>query len=142
MPDGTLRALGILVALFQAGDLPLVGIDEPETGLHPAAVAVLLEALIEASAARQVLVTSHSPDFLDSPSVDTGSILAVLADMGSTYAGPLDAIGREALRRRLYTTGEIDRLRPDREALAEAASMQLDLLADDREERGPASGSE
>jgi hypothetical protein len=134
MSDGTLRALGALVALFQSGDAPLVGIEEPETGLHPAAAAVLLEALIEASAARQVLVASHSPDFLDSPSVGNQSILAVVAEMGSTYAGPLDAVGREALRKRLCAAGEFDRLRPDRETLAEASSKQLDLLAEDRPE--------
>ncbi len=133
MSDGTLRALGVLVAVFQSGGAPLAGLEEPEAGLHPAAVAVLLDALIEASAARQILVTSHSPDFLDSPNVGTDSILAVVAEAGSTYAGPLDAVGREALRKRLCTPGELlraDQLRPDREALAEVASKQLDLLTD------------
>lgn len=133
MSDGTLRALGVLVAVFQSGGAPLAGLEEPEAGLHPAAVAVLLDALIEASAARQILVTSHSPDFLDSPNVGTDSILAVVAEAGSTYAGPLDAVGREALRKRLCTPGELlraDQLRPDREALAEVASTQLDLLTD------------
>ena len=131
MSDGALRALGALVALFQSGDAPLVGIEEPEAGLHPAAVTVLLEALIEASAARQVLVTSHGVGFLDSPSVETGSILAVVAEAGSTYAGPLDSVGREALRKRLCTAGETDRLRPDRGALAEVSSKQLDLIGED-----------
>src|ERR1039458_1089835 len=74
MSDGTLRALGALVALFQSGDAPLVGIEEPEAGLHPAAVTVLLEALVEASAARQVLAASHSPGLLDGPGVGAGSI--------------------------------------------------------------------
>jgi|ERR1035438_7550962 predicted ATPase len=134
MSDGTLRALGALVAVFQSGDSPLVGVEEPETGLHPAAIAVLLEALIEASAARQVLIASHSPDFLDSPSLATGAILAVVAEMGSTYASPLDAVGVEALRKRLCTAGEFERLRPDREALAEVPSRQLDLLAEDHDE--------
>jgi len=131
MSDGALRALGALVALFQSGDAPLVGIEAPEAGLHPAAVTVLLEALIEASAARQVLVTSHGVGFLDSPSVETGSILAVVAEAGSTYAGPLDSVGREALRKRLCTAGETDRLRPDRGALAEVSSKQLDLIGED-----------
>jgi predicted ATPase len=133
MSDGTLRALGVLVAVFQSGDAPLAGLEEPEAGLHPAAVAVLLDALMEASAARQILVTSHSPDFLDSPNVETDSILAVVAEAGSTYAGPLDSVGREALRKRLCTAGELlraDQLRPDRGALAEASSKQLDLLTD------------
>jgi predicted ATPase len=42
MPDGTLRALAILVALFQSGDgsrppARLVGIEKPKAALHPAA---------------------------------------------------------------------------------------------------------
>jgi predicted ATPase len=134
MSDGTLRALGALVALFQSGDAPLVGIDEIEAGLHPAAVAVLLEALVEASAARQVLAASHSPGILDSPGVGAGSILAVIAEMGSTYAGPLDSVGRETLRKRLTTGGEIGCLRPDREPLPDVPSQQLDLIAEDRDE--------
>ena len=49
MSDGTLHALGVLVALFQGGFGELrkpavIGIEEPETALHPAATAVLRDA--------------------------------------------------------------------------------------------------
>ncbi len=50
--DGTLRALAVLVALFQHSDrypLTLTGLEEPEAGLHPAAAAILFDALMEAS---------------------------------------------------------------------------------------------
>jgi predicted ATPase len=44
--DGTLRAIGILFAIFQAAvitpSLSLVGLEEPENNLHPAAAGVLL----------------------------------------------------------------------------------------------------
>ena len=74
MSDGTLRTLGVLVALFQptASDgrnVRVVGIEEPETALHPGAAAVLRSALFEASQSAQVLVTSHSPDLLDDKQV-------------------------------------------------------------------------
>ena len=55
MSDGTLRVLGILVALFQSGGngtslrVPLVGIEEPEVALHPGAAGVLLDSLRDAS---------------------------------------------------------------------------------------------
>ena len=65
MSDGTLRALGVLAALLQ-GNVDyaptLIGIEEPETALHPAASAALREALTQASRTTQVLVTSHSPE--------------------------------------------------------------------------------
>ena len=115
MSDGTLRALGILVALFQApgpGGTPvtLVGIEEPETALHPAAAGILLDSFQEASQTRQVLVTSHSPDLLDSKHLDTDSILAVESVQGATIIAGIDDSGRSVLRDRLYTAGDLLRM--------------------------------
>ena len=96
MSDGTLRALVILVSLYQsskggAARVPLVGIEEPEIALHPAAAGLLLDSLREASRSTQVMVTSHSPDLLDDEKLDTGSILALYAEGGgSTHVAPLD----------------------------------------------------
>jgi len=45
--------------------------------LHPAASAILLRRLREASAATQILVTSHSPDLLDDSTIPTDALLAV-----------------------------------------------------------------
>lgn len=125
MSDGTLRALGILVALFQgdgSGEAPplLVGIEEPETALHPAAAEVLIDSLRDASQLRQVLVTSHSPDLLDNASVSDAAILAFLAEEGESRIGKLDEVGRSVLRDRLYTAGELlrmDELRPNEAAM-------------------------
>lgn len=119
MSDGTLRVLGILVALFQnAGDeangsarpVTLVGIEEPETALNPGAAGVLLDGLRAASRRTQVLVTSHSPDLLDDDEISPDSILAVVSRDGNTEIGGLNAVGREALQDHLYTVGELLRL--------------------------------
>ena len=121
MSDGTLRAFGVLVALFQSanndhGARRLVGIEEPESALHPAAAGVLRDSLEDASAYAQILVTSHSPDVLDDESIPEDSVLAVVAESGETKIGRLDEAGRSALRDRLFTAGELlrmDQLRPD-----------------------------
>ena len=119
MSDGTLRALGVLVALFQPldGSVPrLVGIEEPETALHPAAAGIITEALRDAANVKQILVTSHSPDLLDNRSIPTDQILAVVSEDGETRIGRLDETGRKALQEDLYTAGELlrlDQLRPD-----------------------------
>ena len=121
MSDGTLRVLGILVALFQ-GDpdmqkrVPLVGIEEPEIALHPAAAGVLLDALRDAAHKTQVITTSHSPDLLDDKHLDVDSILAVEAHDGNTVIAPVDEVGRSVVRDKLFTTGELlrrDQLQPD-----------------------------
>jgi len=115
MSDGTLRALGVLVALFQPSiskekAVPLIGIEEPEVALHPGAAAVLRTALREASQHRQVLITSHSPDLLDDKEIPQDAIHAVTNRAGETLLSPIDEASRSAVRDRLYTAGELLRL--------------------------------
>jgi len=136
MSDGTLRALGILVALFQSQasavpSVPLVGIEEPEVALHPAAVGALLDALREASQSTQVIVTTHSPDLLDSADMDKELLLAVYAEKGATQIAPVDSASREAVRNKLYTPGELlrlDQLRPDDTKLFGDSTKPLPLF--------------
>jgi hypothetical protein len=137
MSDGTLRVLGILVALFQ-GDhddrkrVLLVGIEEPEIALHPAAAGVLLDGLRDAAEKTQVIVTSHSPDLLDDKNLDVGSILAVESQDGDTMIAPVDNASRTVVRDRLFTVGELlrrDQLQPDPESvISDEKARQLDLF--------------
>lgn len=134
MSDGTLRALGILVALFQGGESEyptLVGIEEPEVALHPAAASVVRDALARASSRSQVVVTSHSPELLDDESVDVDSILAVSSDGGSTLIAPLDEASRDTVRQGLFTAGELlvlNQLSPDPKHRVDPDSRQMRLF--------------
>lgn len=136
MSDGTLRSFGILVSLFQPsnGDstpISLVGIEEPEVALHPAAARVLLDSILAASEQTQVIVTSHSPDLLDYKELPIDSILAVLAENGETRIAHVDEGARDALSRRLYTAGELlrlDQLQPNREEIERLSGQQPRLF--------------
>lgn len=135
MSDGTLRALGALVAVMQitrgSKTVRLVGIEEPETALHPAATGALVDALREASAETQILVTSHSPDLLDQIDLRDDGLLVVSAPEGTTRIGPADPASTEALRRHLYSPGELlrmDQLQPDRASLAKQEQIELFTL--------------
>ena len=113
--DGTLRALGVLVAVFQGGGsarvgIPLVAIEEPEVAIHPGAAARLMDALLEASRTRQILATTHSPDLLDHPGVDISSVLVVEAQAGNTIIAPVEPMMLNVVREHLYTVGELLRL--------------------------------
>jgi predicted ATPase len=115
MSDGTLRVLGILAALFQTPSsdgraVRLVGIEEPETALHPGAASVLRSALLAASRQTQILVTSHSPDLLDDKEISEDSIISVSNTEGKTMIGPADQASRDSIRDRLFTAGELLRL--------------------------------
>ena len=118
--DGTLRALSVLVALFQGrlggkSETSLVGIEEPEAGLHPAAANVLADALADASYTTQVVATTHSADMLHMGDVDLNDLLVVSVENGITSIGPVDDVSRSVVRDRLFTIGDLlqmDQIRP------------------------------
>ena len=67
LSDGTLRAIALITALAQPTEqLPkFMSIDEPELGLHPAAIRVLAELARSVSRHTQVLFATQSTAFLD-----------------------------------------------------------------------------
>ena len=109
MSDGTLRALAVLTALLQGdGSAPsLIGIEEPEIALHPAAAGVLWDALMDGQDGAQVLVTTHSPDLLDRKDIPSDVILATDSEAGRTQIGPIIESSRRILQQRLATPGEL-----------------------------------
>ena len=130
MSDGTLRVLGLLLAVYQPGPYSIVGIEEPEATVNPAVAEVVVEVLMDAAKRRQVLLTSHSPDVLDYKELTDTQIRVVTMEHGRTLIAPVSDAGRNAIRERLYTPGELLRsgeLTPD-VAAADAAAQQLNLF--------------
>ena len=148
MSDGTLRALGILVALLQENyegqkRVSLVGIEEPELTLHPGAVAVLFDGLQDAAHRTQVIVTTHSPDLLDDKHLDVELILAVEAHDGDTVIARVDDASRSVVQDRLFTAGELlrsNQLQPDPAAFPAAKRKHLSLFDFDKLKSGKAKG--
>lgn len=64
--DGTLKMLAYLILLYDPSPPPFIGIEEPENYLHPRLLPELAEECRAAVAATQLLVTTHSPFFLNS----------------------------------------------------------------------------
>ena len=130
MSDGTLRVLGLLLAIFQWPPPPIVVLEEPESTVHPAAVDVLMDVFKEGQRRSQLLLTTHSPDILDSSKISEEELRVVTSTNGRTHISPLGKISRKAVRERLYTAGDLMRindLEPDLEA-SDALSQQLDLF--------------
>lgn len=67
LSDGCLRAIALITALAQPVEsLPtFISIDEPELGMHPAALGVLAALIRSVSVHVQVLVATQSPTLLD-----------------------------------------------------------------------------
>lgn len=91
--DGTLRALAVFTALLQpASRLPaFIFIDEPELGLHPAAIGLLAGLVRSVSHRCQVVLATQSPALLDEFSPDE-VVVAERTD-GATVFRRLDAAG-------------------------------------------------
>lgn len=123
LSDGTIRALGILVSLVSAngagtGGPSLIGIEEPETALHPAAAGALMDALTEGSQRTQLIVTCHSPDLLEHENITPAMIRPVLLENGRTVVGRVNPAKADLLKQHLTTAGELlrlDQMEPDPE---------------------------
>lgn len=63
--DGTLKMLAYLTLLHDPAPPKLIGVEEPENFLHPRLLPELAEECRAASERTQLLITSHSPFFVD-----------------------------------------------------------------------------
>lgn len=121
MSEGTLRVLASLISVHQY-DFPcdpgLIGIEEPETGLHIRAIHALISALESATARTQILLTTHSPEVLEVEGVKPACVRVVQMVDGKTVIARLDPVYEELLRDELGTLGSLSRqriLEPDPE---------------------------
>ena len=60
LSDGTVRFVAILATLLAPSPPPLVCIEKPELGLHPDAMTLIADLLVDASERMQLVVTTHS----------------------------------------------------------------------------------
>lgn len=130
MSDGTLRALGILLAVYQLRPASLIAIEEPESTIHPAAAEILMDILLDGVERSQALITTHSPDILDNKKLRDEQIIAVESTEGVAQITPLTETTRDLIRQHLYTPGELlrqDEIRVDPD-YAERSVEQLNLF--------------
>lgn len=73
--DGTLKMLSYLTVLYDPEPPRFIGIEEPENFLHPRLLPGLAEECRAASERTQLLVTTHSPFFLNSMRSDEVRVL-------------------------------------------------------------------
>ncbi len=88
--DGTARFVTLLALLLSASPPPLVCIEEPEIGLHPDAVQMLADLLVEASSRMQVIITTHSDALVSALTEQADSVL-VCEHVGRTVVRRLES---------------------------------------------------
>jgi len=84
LSDGSIRFICLATALLQPKPPTTIIIDEPELGLHPAAIVILAELIQSATSRTQVIVATQSPALIDQFEIDD-IIVVKRKDGASTF---------------------------------------------------------
>lgn len=108
LSDGTIRFLLLLAILASPSPGSLIAIDEPEIGLHPSMLPIVAELCADASERSQIILTTHSAQFLDAFTSEPPTITVAEWADGETHLGVVDG---DELRRWLadYSLGALSR---------------------------------
>lgn len=104
LSDGTLRIFGILLALYQTPAPRMLVIEEPEQSVQPGVLGVLADALRECSESTQIIVTTHSPHFIDYFKPE--EVRVVSLERGTTRVSTVKRTQMEAVKQRLMSMQE------------------------------------
>ena len=110
MSDGSLKLLAYLLLMEDPEPAPLIGIEEPENGLHHQLLSVLaqeMQAFSRKDNGLQILVTTHSPYFVDALTPEEVWILEKGVDGFSTITRAADIPGVKALFDEGIPTGSL-----------------------------------
>ena len=75
LSDGTIRFLALLATLLNPSPPPILCIEEPELGLHPDALLLIAELLVNAAERMQLVVTTHSDALVSALTEQAESVL-------------------------------------------------------------------
>lgn len=106
LSDGTLRYLSLLATLLHPSPPPLIGLEEPELGLHPDIVAEVAKLLVQASTRTQIVVTTHSRMLVDALTDYPSSVVVCEKDCGESRFERLDGTRLRAWLDK-YSLGEL-----------------------------------
>jgi predicted ATPase len=93
--------------------------------VHPEALAVLVDLLIERSAYQQVLITTHSPDLLNCLPAEILRIVEL--EGGTTKIGPLSEEQKAVVEAKYFKMGDLLRIEGLRRELPEPVQPSLPL---------------
>ena len=105
--DGSLRLFALVTLLNLPPDMmpDIVLLDEPELGLHPAAISIIGGMISSLSVERQVIVATQSPLLVDAFNLDQIFVLDMVE--GQTQCRKLDSDSYQVWLEDGYTPGEL-----------------------------------
>ncbi len=122
--EGFRRFFAHLIALYQSPSKQLLVFEQPETGIHPGALAMLADEFKEcassgeaqtSSGRGQIILTTHSPELLNR--FDPNDVRLVEMENFITAISPVSPEQIEAIQEDLLQTGELLTTDPARPAI-------------------------
>ena len=129
--DGTLCMIGLLAAVYQTPAPRFIAVEEPEMNIHPGALGVVFDLLLEASERMQVIVTTHSPELLDEKKIRDQHLRMVEWSEGATRITSVSDANRRALEEGLLEAGGLLRTNALEAAQVSREDVRRDLFDDD-----------
>jgi len=104
MSDGMIAYLCLLAALLHPWQIGVLGLDEPETGLHPSALSRLVaiaheKGIGQVDYRRNVVIVTHSDELLDELTTPDESIRIVDSTKEGAHIAKLDATALKEWRK-------------------------------------------
>ncbi len=97
--EGLLSIFTIVDAIYDSKPDDLIVIDEPELSVHPSLQKKLLELLIEYSKDRQIIISTHSPYFIDWNAIAIGAkIVRVVKESNTSKVYELSDLSVNAIK--------------------------------------------
>jgi predicted ATPase len=105
LSDGTLRFIAMATALLQPDPPATILIDEPELGLHPFALDMLANLILQAQDRMQLIVSTQSPLLLNA--FEPEQIVVIDRDEGESHFERLSRKGLKVWLAEEYTLGDL-----------------------------------
>ena len=102
-----MAGLGLIVAALQEPPLSILAIEEPEATIHPGALDAIADLLDMAAQRSQVVITTHSPELLDTKWIQPENLRVVEWEKGTTHISKLGQAPVRALQQHLMGAGEL-----------------------------------
>lgn len=90
LSDGTVSLLAIIIALYFENLSNIIILEEPERNIHPKLLGNLLSSAEDVSEEKQVLITTHNPEFLKHIKIENVRLIQRDADGYTLVSSPAD----------------------------------------------------
>lgn len=98
--EGIISIFAIIDSIYDSKEGDMIVIDEPELSLHPSLQKKLLRLVLRFSTNRQIVISTHSPYFVDLDSIKNGgSICRVASEDNGSIIYQLGDLGRKSIEK-------------------------------------------